>query len=175
MLEQIEEFVAGNLAGAEVGEVFRRNLAIDEMKAVGFGEGDETGQGYLGGLGLVMEHGFSEEGSSKGDSVKASDEVAIAETLERVGVAFLVQLDIGLDHVGGDPTARLIFAWYSGARVHYLGKGGVYADLEGFFIDRCLQGSRKAEFIWKKEEARIWGMPVPEWRFSPEFPWENPV
>ena len=153
--------MAGNLAGAEVGEVFRRNLAIDEMKVVGYGEGDELSQGYFGGLGLVMEHGFSEEGSSKGDSVKASDELAIAETLEGVGVAFLVQLDVGLDHVGGDPTAWLIFARYAGARAHHLGKGGVDADLKGFFPDRCLQASRKAKFIWKKEKARVGGMPVP--------------
>ena len=60
-VEALEELGAGDVAGAEGGEVAGVDLAVDEVEFPGAEAFDEGGEGDFRGVRRPREHGFAEE------------------------------------------------------------------------------------------------------------------
>ena len=82
---------APDLGGAELRQVRRHPLQIEQRVAASAQPLDQRRQRDLGGVGLDVEHRLAEEGAPQGDAVQAPDEPAVAPAFDRVGVAVGVQ------------------------------------------------------------------------------------
>ena len=111
------------------------DLAIDEVDALGLQPLDQGREGDLGGVGLVVEHRLAAEAAADADAVDPAHQPAVPPGLHAVGVAELVEADVGSLHLRGDPGPVLVVPRDLGAGPDDLGEGGVVAGLEAALAD----------------------------------------
>lgn len=125
-----EKRVAGNLAGAEHGEVGRELLNVDPRGAAGAEVLDEVEDAELRTVGDVVKHAFTGEDVTGGHAVKARDETRAVPELDAVSVAEAVKRGVGGDHRGRDPRAALARTRRAGAGVDHGIESGVVREAE---------------------------------------------
>ena len=85
-------------------------LAIDLPDTVMAAKANQRSKSNFGGIGHATEHGFSKHGSAQCDTIEAPCKLAIDPRFHTVRKSGLMQLSIGGNHVGHDPSARLALA-----------------------------------------------------------------
>ena len=89
--QQLQILAAPDLGGAELGQVRRHPLQIEQREVAGPQALDQRGQRDLGRVGLDVEHRLAEEGAAQRDAVEPPDEAALAPAFDRVSLARGVQ------------------------------------------------------------------------------------
>ena len=91
-------------------DMVRGHLAVHQTAAARFQPFHQPDQRQLGRMGPEVEHGFPEESPSEADAVQAADKFVAVPRFDGVGMAELVQPDVGVHHFGHDPRTVLIRA-----------------------------------------------------------------
>jgi len=121
--------------GAEASEMRGFDLAVDEVEMDFLQAGDESDEGRLGRVRPHGEHRFTEEDASQGDAVKAAHKRTFLPDLGGVGVAEIVEGDVGLLHLMGDPGAVLRGAGFAAGGDH-LSEGLIESDSKKIFFQK---------------------------------------
>src|ERR1035437_3826855 len=100
-----EVFLAGNGDAAQLRGDRCEHLNVKQHEALPAQVLDQVEQCNLGGIADAVEHGFAREQAAYRDPVNAPDEAAALPALQTVGVAKFVQLRVGCDKLGADPSA----------------------------------------------------------------------
>ena len=80
--------------------------------------------------------------SPERDSVETADQLTVTPSFDAVRVPELVQPEIALAKLGGDPGAVLVGARHGRTCVDDLGKGAVCSHMELLLSDQLAQGPR---------------------------------
>ena len=101
--QAFQVFASGNLHGSQAPGVGRNHLDVEQLEASLPKVAEEKSEGDFGGIGAAVEHRFAGEEAFESDAVDAAGEFAILPAFDAVGEAALVEVGVGLDHVGSDP------------------------------------------------------------------------
>ncbi len=83
------------------------NLTVHEIEVPCHKMSKENGKRDFGGIRAMGEHGFSEEGSAKGDAVEASDELPVFPRFDAMGETEAMKFLITGFERGSDPCPSL--------------------------------------------------------------------
>lgn len=120
-----------NFFRAEPADMGRKLLAIDKGKVPSLKLLDELHKRHFGCIIDPGKHGLSKEGASDRHAVQSADQTTILPCFHGMGVAELVQMGIGVQHISGDPSASLwILRARSRALFHDMPKAGIERDGE---------------------------------------------
>jgi len=155
------------LRGAEAGQVFGVHLAIDQRE-VPFGEGShQPDECHFRGVGAVVEHRFTEEGTAEGDAVDATDEFAFPPGLTGMGEAQLVELFVGREHVRIDPCPILPLSRDRGASSDHFRKRTIERRLEAALAKLAFEAARDMKLCRLQDHPGIRGEPEDRWLVVP--------
>ena len=166
------ERVAGDLAGAETGQVLGVHLAVDQREVAVAQALDQGDEGGLGGIVAAAEHRLAEEQPAQRQAVESADQLAVLPGLHRMGDAAAVQFEVGLLHRRGDPGAVGVAA-RGGAGADHRGEVLVEGDREVAAAQGLAQAARDVQLFREQHHARV-GRP-PEERLSVLVPGEAAV
>ncbi len=118
LADEPEVLLARHLRDPERGEVRGLPLGVDQPVLAVVEPGDQSRQGRLRRIGLVVEHRLTREQTADRDAVQTADEPAVPPGLDGVHPAQGVQAQVGLADLVVDPArgARRV-----GAGVDHLG------------------------------------------------------
>ena len=134
-----EVFGAGDFDRAQPFRGFRYHLRVEEAEAAFAQALHQMKERDLGGVGLVMEHGFPGKEAADRDAVDAPHQFVSAPAFRAVRVTGFVQPGVGGDEFRPDPGSR---PRGFGAALHYLGEitGEITTDdlLANIFSKFCI-------------------------------------
>ena len=93
-LQQPMEFFAIQLRGAELAQVIRHELRVEQLEASARQPGCEVDQGDLRSVALIGEHAFAEVGAVESDAIETAHEAIAVPNLDRVAVAEVEQVAV---------------------------------------------------------------------------------
>ncbi len=140
--------------GAEVVQVLRGHLAIDEREAPFMQLAHQGGETDFRGVVGATEHGFAKEQLPHGQAIEAADQLVIEPDLDRVGDAALMQLQVGILHALGDPGAVGVAAWPC-AGVDHSREILVEADAVALLTQQLGQATRNMQLVGEQHGARV--------------------
>lgn len=149
-VQSMEIFGPRDFDGAELGQVRRNPLGIEEGKAPFAQVLDQREQRDFGRIPHVVKHRFAEECATDRDAVKSARELSRLPGLHRVSVAELMQSGVTLDDLIVDPSLGP-----SRALSHHFGKGSIDSDFEALFADHPFEGVRHMKLVERQNCPRV--------------------
>src|SRR6185295_2253646 len=167
---QVRKHPAWNRPGPERGQVPRLLLAVDQRKLPRTKHCNEMRERHLRRIRLASEHRFAEEHSPDRHTIEAADELSAAPRFNRVRIAALVQIGVGIDDRRCDPGSRLSRPARRSARAYHGPKRGVGGYRPTLLLDPFAQRARDSKLVDKEHHPRV-GTP-PEDRLIAAVPGE---
>src|SRR3569623_546494 len=122
-----DEALSRDYFGAEKSEMSRCNLAVDQAIIPLLQLRDQMHERHFGRVVAAGEHRLTEKHLADGNTIQSADQFVSVPTFRRMGVTQPVQLAIGSDHLGGEPSAAAVAA-RGGAGGDDRGESGAVGD-----------------------------------------------
>src|SRR5688500_6809101 len=122
-----EIVLARNLDRAELFEVRRHPLDVEQGEPARAQALHERGKRELRGVGRAMEHRLAKERASDGDAIQAAGKCAVLPDLHRMREAEIEKALVAVQNLGRNP--RAVAVGPSGARLHDVDERGVDANV----------------------------------------------
>lgn len=149
------------------------DLAVDEGTPLRLQGRNQLRKGALAGVRFCREHGLPEEAGPYRHAIKSANQPVVKPRLDRVGVSRVMEGDVCLLDLGGDPGAGLVRTLDASALSNDICKAGVNRVGEGFLFQNALQAFGDLQFRRVEDEARV--RRPPDERQSRDRPGENTV
>jgi len=149
---------ARNLLGAELPQMMRDELGVEQTKAPQSEARHEMGERNLAGIAHAAEHALAEEGAADANAVEPADQLLRVPRLHAVGAAEAVELEIGCTHLGCDPGAGTRRARCR-TSVDHASEIPVDREVETAVAQRLGETAGAAELLRKEDRARVWRPP----------------
>ena len=157
MLEALEVVPARDLGRAELLEMRRDPLRVEQLEALTDEPIDERDERHFGRVTDAMEHRLPEERGAEMDTVESADERAVLPAFDRVREPQPVERHIALQDVLADPGA---VARPLGTCAHDGLEGAVGNDLEAAAPHQARQPRGHMERLEGQDAARVWREPA---------------
>lgn len=148
--EPFQIFLSWDFAGAELCQMGRVPLGVEQGESARPQDPDEMPESDLGGVGDPMEHRFSEEGASERDAVEPPCQLPPMPDLKGMCVAAFKELPITGSDRHGDPGRLPV-----GACPHHFGKIRIDPDLPSRSLERPAQPVRRLKTLQGKNPPGI--------------------
>jgi hypothetical protein len=110
LLDMRDKRVSCDFRSAQRCQVVRVLLTVDGLNAVLKANADQQGQSHFGAIGDGGEHRLAKDSLAQRHKIKPSHQVPTHPEFGTVGQSHVVQLSVGFDHVGHDPSSALSFS-----------------------------------------------------------------
>jgi hypothetical protein len=103
LFKQVLEIISFKFPAAESKQVGCGHLAVNGPDTDFYGVPDQCRQCHLRGIGFAAEHGFTEKDPVQAHAVQSSGKFPVRPAFQGVGKTQLMQVDISIFHLLGDP------------------------------------------------------------------------